>query len=411
MQLNGTSITDTKQWTDFNNWINYFENKNDKWDTSLDGIFNFTDSFFLFTPQSIIEFERSKAFIEKWLKATREITIQSDIPFKTVIALSLEFGKNKSINLNDIDMILPADKNRNTILASLFYDLKINHKIPETFLCNINLWLEPEYKLVKHLLTDKPINSFTDIQLSKKEITLFFNLKSYGVFNMFFGSFYNTYIAVCKITKSNLKEEAFMIEFFQDFHTFLSCEHYIENEKKHFKFWNTIYKIVSNWDFSTVSISLREALDYITYRYSNDKHFSLRKRTVTTLSRTIIEWHNTMHYNPITKHKNTKWEGIDFENSKIKYQSKTYYFTQIKTSKRLQKEGLILNHCVFSYINKFEHNFSSIWNMHLENDTSKNDITIEIAHYNVIQKKGLRNRKPTAVETDVIALWTKSFPN
>ncbi len=403
MYINGTHIKNTKQWKDFNLWMDYFDEKEYlSYYVPFQKLFHFTNDSFLFNNQTIYKFERSKSFIDKWIAKNGIANFQNNNTFKVLVFLALIFSKNTHFSLQEIEMTIRPGSTKNKVLKSLFLLLDIYNIIPKTFIENIVLWTELEFKLIKHLLDGKSVRKFQEIQLSKKEAHLFLTANNYNFYKHQGRNLLQNYISFCKIIKSNSMNRVFIERFFSNIHFFTNSE---GNESKHYKFWNSIYNTLSKWTFNDTHIELNEILDYISFEVKYNKNFTLKGRNPDSISRTVVRWHREIYGYEEVEYKGIEWKGTGIPNSKFEIKSKTFHFTQIKTGERLHEEGSNLEHCVITYLPQFVKGNSSIWNLHIEGECLKNDLTIEVKDNKVAQVSGYRNRHPNKIELEAIEQW------
>jgi len=403
MYINRTQIKKTKQWKDLNLWLDYYSKKNQNLlPQHINELFYFTDSNFTYGHQEKHRFNKSKSLIEYWI--TLKGKPNNIRKWKLLLILSNEFSQLRrsvfSINLFSI-----AHQNEYSALKSICYSLGLENKIPKVFIEHLELWDEIDFKFIIHILDGKSIREFPEIYLSKKEAHLIFTTDSYDIFRNQ-GAILQNYVSFCKILKSNSKDKNY-IEYFFSNSFYLPSQK--DNITKYYKFWNSIYDKLSKWSFKETDITFNEIIDYITFKRETEPNFNLKGRNIYSISRAIRIWHRELYMVEHFEYKGITWKGSAIENTTLEIDSKTYYFTQITTGGRLYKEGNNLEHCVLTYINQFVSGKSSIWNFHIENENSKNDLTIQIDAQGINQIAGLRNRKATVNERYVIDQFKKKM--
>ena len=87
------------------------------------------------------------------------------------------------------------------------------------------------------------------------------------------------------------------------------------------------------------------------------------------------------------------------------YKGKTYYVVAPKSSDDLKKEGDTLNHCVASYIKRVIDGECLIYFLRIDKDESL--ITFEVRHNDIVQVRGLHNRKPNENEVQALKDFAK----
>ena len=87
------------------------------------------------------------------------------------------------------------------------------------------------------------------------------------------------------------------------------------------------------------------------------------------------------------------------------YKGKKYVVVAPKDSSDLKKEGDTLNHCVASYIKRVIDGECLIYFLRINKDESL--ITFEVRHNDIVQVRGLHNRKPTENEVKALKDFAK----
>ena len=87
------------------------------------------------------------------------------------------------------------------------------------------------------------------------------------------------------------------------------------------------------------------------------------------------------------------------------YKGKKYVVVAPKDSNDLKKEGDTLNHCVASYIKRVIDGECLIYFLRINKDESL--ITFEVRHNDIVQVRGLHNRKPTENEVKALKDFAK----
>lgn len=158
--------------------------------------------------------------------------------------------------------------------------------------------------------------------------------------------------------------------------------------------------------------TLNDLIDYISYRYQENRNFSLFGvgHTIQSLIKQMHQWHADLRRIKVIG--DSKWEGHPIENQtiiiKINDSEIHWNFTQIKTAKDLAAEGNAMRHCVYGYRASCASGAISIWSL-TSNDgfnEKKRRITIELRNSGEIaQARGLANRMPKPDEKNIIAKW------
>lgn len=87
------------------------------------------------------------------------------------------------------------------------------------------------------------------------------------------------------------------------------------------------------------------------------------------------------------------------------YRGKKYIVVAPKNSNDLKKEGDTLNHCVASYIKRVIDGECLIYFLRIDKDESL--ITFEVRHNDIVQVRGLHNRKPSISEVQALKDFAK----
>lgn len=87
------------------------------------------------------------------------------------------------------------------------------------------------------------------------------------------------------------------------------------------------------------------------------------------------------------------------------YRGKKYIVIAPKNSNDLKKEGDTLNHCVASYIKRVIDGECLIYFLRIDKDESL--ITFEVRHNDIVQVRGLHNRKPSISEVQALKDFAK----
>ena len=87
------------------------------------------------------------------------------------------------------------------------------------------------------------------------------------------------------------------------------------------------------------------------------------------------------------------------------YRGKKYIVVAPKNSNDLKKEGDTLNHCVASYIKRVIDGECLIYFLRIDKDESL--ITFEVRHNDIVQVRGLHNRKPSTSEVQALKDFAK----
>lgn len=183
------------------------------------------------------------------------------------------------------------------------------------------------------------------------------------------------------------------------------------------KFWEDVARFFIKHNIPKQNLD--ELLDFLRNRHLDDETFSLKGRTLASITQLSNEWHEEQ----IRKqHKyGTVWEGMHIKpwtyitrlnhpHDKRKIE-RVYTIEEITNSKDLFHEGRTQGHCVGSYVRECESQRSSIFKMESIDEINgrKKHLTIQVGRQSktVMQARGKHNAMPTPVQQDVLNAWTK----
>jgi len=146
---------------------------------------------------------------------------------------------------------------------------------------------------------------------------------------------------------------------------------------------------------------LVELVDYVVNKYREDKNYSLKGRTLQSLTDASNEWHKEML---LKKGDDSDWLFIDVD--EWKYYEKETYITwickQLTSSKELFQEGKELHHCVGSYDRYCKKGQSAIFSMR---GGSKITIEITLPKLNIVQARKRYNEPLNGSEKNIVSKW------
>lgn len=154
-------------------------------------------------------------------------------------------------------------------------------------------------------------------------------------------------------------------------------------------------------------------MDYVWYRWREDKTFSMKGRSPIALMRAMQDWHTDLAKRQILHGKEYKPSGFkaghwefDRRDASGNFVRVHYTITEILNSKELHAEGKALRHCVLSYSPSIEQGNCSIWSMRLNDERL---ITIEVRRESrfIVQACCHCNRSSTAEEFIIMQRWAQ----
>ncbi len=151
----------------------------------------------------------------------------------------------------------------------------------------------------------------------------------------------------------------------------------------------------------------RPMLDFFQNRYENEPNYSLRGRTVASVTRAMEEWHRDLALQTALEGLPKSWSPTrlkPFMGDAVDDQ-RSFRIREITEAVELIVEGREMHHCVASYIKKCAAGESSIWSLRLRDERR---VTIEVERScRIVQARGPQNRYPTETERAVIEKWAQ----
>lgn len=330
--------------------------------------------------------------------------------------LHIVYHKDKWIR--DIDSWKCKDRTPYKIIFSLFNHLFQKYKQPTCFYSVLFEKIESEndFKKSEFLISIlkgssvlKTYNEYTSFipyfkKLTKKEIN---NIVSFGY------SYDNIKHIVRKTELLRYTDDANFIE--QIFKSSFAYGSRFTSNNLLFDYLNFMRHNTDDMFDKSMFLPL---YDYVVYKYNaylNDgKKFSFKGRNIFVLINEMFIWHRNLRKN---KGKNySSWEETypefryDYKTDN-EFLEKFVTIKQITNSSDLHKEGNILNHCVYSYLNRCKNGQCFIFSCEInEFFKTKKILTIEVAPSGrVVQIRGKSNRLPNKNETFFIKKWAEEL--
>jgi len=178
--------------------------------------------------------------------------------------------------------------------------------------------------------------------------------------------------------------------------------------------WELFFEVVPILDKKGIGPrEFREVWDYLLSLSDSDRsNLNLAKIKSEVLRRKINLWHLELG--------SDKFQFNTKPLPSAKILSKTYThdstvrirFQQLRSEKDVFREGLIQEHCVFSYIHDLRKSRSYLFSMSTDADSINSEkplfhpvLTIEIVDNSIVQVRGKNNRNPTQEEWVWIDKW------
>ncbi len=153
-------------------------------------------------------------------------------------------------------------------------------------------------------------------------------------------------------------------------------------------------------------------IDYIENSRTVDPAYSMKGRTVRSLTRGMEEWHRQLALEK-------KFHGLIFTPSGINEgiwelearhdnSGKKIIWTieEVLTSKVLHAEGKAMKHCVYMYVSDIQKGYCSIWSLKYDGIRA---LTVEVLAESrtIVQARGKCNRPPKRYELNILKRWAQ----
>ncbi len=182
----------------------------------------------------------------------------------------------------------------------------------------------------------------------------------------------------------------------------------IRNDQEHF--WATVVQFISREkELNIIDVDLM--VDYLAFKYREDRSISMRNRTFSALLSQSNEWHRKVYFK-------RKGEVLAWNPSGIKPlyleeimddRKVTYKTVELLNSVELYEEGLEMKHCVSEYDKDCNDGICSIFSLQQEIDgePSKRLVTLEIglSNYELVEAKAKYNEEPDRRISEMINTW------
>lgn len=290
----------------------------------------------------------------------------------------------------------------------LFKYLFVDKSIPEFLIPHLDYCEKDELQVVFGLLERKSLNHCLPkhLSLSKKErAVLHGNTISLEGFQ---DRILERYVYTAKLVKEHPKEKQLIKSllnsskiFRDDFPSF----------KEDLSFWQSVYRfLIRDKDAINYEWELSEIIDYFEYqRYYTEYPltYSLKGRTLASVKRAMEQWHlHQAYYQP--QFLRAAWKPLPIEKWMHRQGDSSHIIEEITSGKELHKEGNLLYHCVFSYIQSCCWGSVHIFRMSkLKNGKKKPFYTIEVRDGKIIQVRGKFNKLASEAILKIIDDWAR----
>ena len=175
-------------------------------------------------------------------------------------------------------------------------------------------------------------------------------------------------------------------------------------------FWATVVRFFAKVETLELN-ELNQMVDYLAYKYREDRSFTMKGRTFNALLNQTNEWHRRAHLKKVGR-------VLSWPSSKIKplYREETidgktvvYKTIELRNSVELYDEGQAMNHCVAEYDEDCIDGVCSIFSLQREVSGQEPErlatIEIELPSLEIVQAKAKYNEDPGEKSLELINQW------
>lgn len=377
------------------------------------GIFAVIDVFensTLLTTQSNYEREVSFSFYERLFDAKVFLATKDVEVAKYLLTLALVYGKYPGMQIRSMRqaMGILADQGlKKNSLHAVFECLFVKYENPKILTHSLS-YLQPyEIDALMFTLQGNNIGSYPDLPVEISKKASFFLVNKVPLI-LFRRDVLKRSVVVAQLVRVAPGSEL-LYQLLRGSKVFTFR---IDTFLRDIDFWQDAYLFLTKVDWERSFFSVQEFLDYFEYhRYDAGREtFSLKRRTVNSVSRAIHEWHENLSAESRARLMEETWkrlEGTD-EKYEIVFRKDKYTFEEITTGKALAEESEVMKHCVFSYLSNCLSRYSSIWTMKkAEGNNFKHYLTIEVVNREIVQIGGKRNARAKPADMRIIAEWAE----
>ncbi len=152
---------------------------------------------------------------------------------------------------------------------------------------------------------------------------------------------------------------------------------------------------------------INDLVDYINHQYGRDNDYSLKGRTLSSLTTAMKIWHREV--NLVKSIGAATWEGLALADWTHAENNSTWAVTQIVTGKALAAEGSAMHHCVSSYKGQCQSGKIGIFSLtvaHNPYNPPERVLTIELdENADIRQIRGYANRTARPHEEKIVRKW------
>lgn len=168
--------------------------------------------------------------------------------------------------------------------------------------------------------------------------------------------------------------------------------------------WISVLDFYSKFLSDLNMTTLQETMDYLLRVRNLDDGFSLKGRTLGSVTALSNQWHRLQQKARCGG--NFDWPGMDVPNWKytIKKTKERFEIVQLTTSGALYREGRRMKHCVYSYAGRCVNGRTAIFSLR-EFPADNPLVTIEVTDNQVYQMRGVMNGSPSRQYRSIIERW------
>ncbi|WP_046754968.1 PcfJ domain-containing protein [Kordia jejudonensis] len=184
------------------------------------------------------------------------------------------------------------------------------------------------------------------------------------------------------------------------------------NDFAHEAFWETVIQFFmrqSMLDFNKMG----EIIDYLSSCIQNDAAYTIKGRTITSLTRQSDEWHVQQAIHEVNTRELYTWNPSISSSlivrTKQEKETKKYRLFELCSSKELIAEGRKMNHCVASYARSCCVKVTSIFTLRcasfLKAEETLATIEVDLRSQTIVQAKARYNKPISAVAKKIMNDW------
>lgn len=167
-------------------------------------------------------------------------------------------------------------------------------------------------------------------------------------------------------------------------------------------------------------VTFGEVTDFLAWKLRQDRTFSLKGRTISSVIKLTNEWHLLIQKAKLGH--NIEWKGMELPDWEFEARDRIWSVVELRNNRELMNEGRKQKHCVYSYVHWCVAGRSAIFSLRgyhkqvagyteegqilWDKSLEQTRVTIEVnSHRFVVQVRGPLNRQPTEEEARVLRHW------